>query len=198
MRPASGNGSLEAVRPLLCLALVAACGPKVAPSPLAFDEELESRTIEPTEPAPVEVERPEAPAGKGLRTGTIDRARLIAVLDNGPGAFLRQLEITPRMDGNRFVGWQLVQLLDRDGPLVDVDVVPGDVLLAVNGKPLSRPDQLQTVWEKLRTANELRAQLWRGDGKFELAFAIEPPIDPKALPPSAADKAGARKPSPRN
>jgi S1-C subfamily serine protease len=80
------------------------------------------------------------------------------------------------MDGNRFVGWQLVQLLDRKGPLVGVDVVPGDVLLAVNGKPLSRPDQLQVVWDSLRTANAISAELWRGNAKLELSFTIDPPV----------------------
>jgi S1-C subfamily serine protease len=80
------------------------------------------------------------------------------------------------MDGQRFVGWQLVQLVDHTGPLVDVDIVPGDILLAVNGKPLSRPDQLQTVWDGLRTANAITAQLWRGNAKFELQFAIDPPV----------------------
>src|SRR5262245_27464012 len=108
------------MRVLLCLCAVA-CGPKVAPKGSAFDEELPSHTAEPTEAPPVETPRPEAPPGKGLRTGTIERAKLIAVLDGGPGKFLRQLEITPRMEGKRFVGWQLVQLLDRSGPLVDVD-----------------------------------------------------------------------------
>lgn len=176
------------MRASLSLALVTlacACGPKVAPQMSAFDEELPAETAEPTvEPAlaPAEPPRPEAPPGKGLRTGTIERAKLIAVLDSGPGAFLRQLEVTARMNGKRFVGWQLVQLLDRTGPLVDVDLVPGDVLLAVNGRPLSRPDQLQAVWDSLRTANELRAQLWRGEAKLELAFVIEPKVDPTTVP----------------
>lgn len=160
---------------LLCL--LVACGPKVAPKGTVFDEELESRQPETTETATVEAPRAEAPPGKGLRSGTIERAKLIAVLDGGPGAFLRQMEVTPRMDGNRFVGWQLVQLLDRTGPLHDIDLVPGDVLLAVNGKPLSRPDQLQTIWDGLRHANEVRAQLWRGNAKLELAFAVEPKVE---------------------
>jgi hypothetical protein len=162
-------------RVLICLAL-AACGPKADPQRPAFESDLDVR--EPTAaPAPVTpVERPVAPPGKGLRTGTIERARLIAVLDGGPGAFLRQLEVTPRMDGQRFVGWQLVQLIDQTGPLHDVDVVPGDVLLAVNGKPLSRPDQLQAVWDSLRTANQIDAELWRGDAKLTLSFAIEPKV----------------------
>jgi type II secretory pathway component PulC len=156
--------------------LLAACGPKVAPRPV-FDEDLpRESTTTVTEAPPAEAPRPVAPPGKGLRTGTIERAKLLTVLDAGPGVFLRQLEVTPRLDGNRFVGWELVQLLDKTGPLYDVDVVPGDVLLTVNGKPISRPDQLQAVWDSLRTANELRAQLWRGEAKLELAFAIEPAI----------------------
>lgn len=173
------------MRALLCCALLAACGPKVAPKTSAFDEEIATEAAPPPPAAPVAPARPEAPPGKGLRSGTIERARLVAVLDNGPGAFLRQLEVAPHMDGNRFVGWELIQLLDRNGPLVDVDVVPGDVLLAINGKPLSRPDQLQTLWDSLRTANELRAQLWRGDARLELAFEIEPRIEsaPATQPP---------------
>jgi hypothetical protein len=182
---------------LASLVLVAACGPKVAPKGTAFDEELESNKAEPTEKAPAEPVRPEAPVVRGVRTGTIERAHLIAVLDKGPGQFLRQLEVTPRMDGNRFVGWQLVQLLDPSSPLTDVDVAPQDVLLAINGQPLSRPDQLQSVWDSLRTANELRAQLWRGDGKLELAFAIEPKVDPSTVvPPPPAPTAPSLAPAP--
>jgi len=152
------------------------CGPKVSTStPSAFDEDL-PRTGEappPPDAAPA-VPRPIAPPGKGLRTGSIARARLVAVLDAGPAAFLRQIEVAPKLDHEHFVGWQLVQLVDHASPLIDVDVVPGDVLLAINGKPLSRPDQLQTVWDSLRTANQLTAQLWRGDAQLTLAFTIEP------------------------
>ena len=164
------------MRALLCLALLAACGPKADPQKPTFDDDLAGPRPQPTEVQPAVVERPVAAPGKGLRSGTIDRARLNAVLDSGPGQFLRQLEVTARMDGNRFVGWQLVQLIDRKGPLVDIDVAPGDVLLAINGQPISRPDQLQTVWDSLRTANELDADLWRGDAKLRLSFAIEPKL----------------------
>lgn len=165
------------------LVVLAACGPKVAPKGAVFDEDLEASgaaTASADEPA-AEAPRPVAPAGKGLRSGTIARDKLVAVLDAGPGTFLRQLEIAPKLSGERFVGWQLVQLLDRTGPLVDVDIVPGDVLLAINGKPLSRPDQLQTVWDSLRTANTVTAQLWRGQAQFSLEFAVEPQV--AAAPP---------------
>jgi hypothetical protein len=172
------------MRALICLERIAlmlavACGPKVDPQRPGVDEDLprEQTVSQPATPAAV-APRPEAPAGKGMRTGRIERARLIAVLDHGPGEFLRQLEVTPHMEGDRFVGWQLVQLIDRAGPLADVDVVPGDVLLAVNGQPLSRPDQLQTVWDSLRGANEVVADLWRGNAKLQLRFAIEPRAGP--------------------
>jgi len=159
------------------LAYLAACGPKPSASPPRVDDVEAGAGAAPPAPVPTDEQRAVAPPGKGLRTGTIARAHLIAVLDAGAGNFLRQLEVAPRMAGQKFVGWQLVQLLDRTGPLHDVDLVPGDVLLAINDKPVSRPEQLQTVWDSLRSANAVVARLWRGDQKLELRFAIEPPID---------------------
>jgi len=162
------------------LAVVAlACGPRASNTPRTLDDDLDRRAAAvAAEPAaPPDHPRVVAPPGKGLRTGTIARDRLVAVLDAGPATFLRQLEVAPRLSGNRFVGWQLVQLIDHAGPLHDVDLAPGDVLLAINGKPLSRPEQLQTVWDSLRTANEVTAQMSRGDQPLELHFTIEPPVD---------------------
>ncbi len=163
----------------LVVLLALGCGPKVSTTPRMIDDDLDVRaTTDPAEATePRTGSRVVAPPGKGLRSGTITRARLVAVLDAGPAMFLRQLEVAPRLLGDRFVGWQLVQLLDRRSPLHDVDLAPGDVLLAINGKPLARPDELQTVWDSLRTANEVAVQLSRGDRKFELHFTIEPPVD---------------------
>ena len=170
---------------LLFVVALTACGPKVSTLPPTFDEDLGDPTPVVTAAEPIsEEQRPLAAPGKGLRAGTIPRDRLVAVLDAGPAQFLRQLEVTARMNGERFVGWQLVQVLDHAGPLHDVDVVPGDVLLAINGKPLSRPDQLQTIWDSLRTANTVQAQLWRGEAKFTLDFAIEPAVT-ATTPPQA-------------
>ena len=167
-----------ALMALMALMAPAGCGPKVSPAPPAFDEELGPRRVAdvPPDDPMLAAERPTAPAGPGLRSGTIARDRLLAVLDAGPPSFLRQLEVTPRMSGERFVGWELVQLVDPASPLTDIDVAPGDVLLSINGRPLSRPDQLQLLWDSLRTANALTAQLWRGADKLTLEFAIEPKL----------------------
>ena len=170
---------MRALRSTIWLVLaVAACAPKVPMGPPPVEGDLErppGATGEgaPT-PAPDETTAPRAvaPPGKGLRTGTIARASLIAVLDAGLGTFLRQVEVTPRQAGDRFVGWQLVQVLDHTGPLHDVDLAPGDVLLSVNGQPLARPEQAQAMWDSLRTASEVTAQLWRGPTKLELKFTV--------------------------
>jgi hypothetical protein len=191
----AGGFSLATLRALATGALaIAGCGPKAAPQ--AFDHDLDTRAepVAAGSAAPAELpdaQRPVAPPGKGLRTGTIGRAQLVAVLDAGPGTFLRQLEVAPHMAGERFVGWQLVQLLDQRGPLHDVDLAPGDVLLAVNGQVVSRPEQLQALWDSLRTANEVTAQLWRGDRKLELRFAVQPPVTGSAAAPSAPAPAAA-------
>ncbi len=152
----------------------AACAPKVSTAPSRFDDVELNKHQQMPEPTADQAPAPriDAPPGKGLRSGTIARSRLIAVLDAGPGSFLRQLEVSPKKQGDRFVGWELVQVIDRGSPLIDLDLVVGDVLLAINGKPISRPDQLQTVWDSLRTANEVTAQLWRGDAKLTLAFTV--------------------------
>jgi type II secretory pathway component PulC len=167
---------MRAVLAVLLGAGLAACAPKVSVPPPSYEEDLEPRRVADVPPGDplLAAPRPIAPPSKGLRSGTIARERLDAVLDAGPPSFLRQLEVAPKMAGDRFIGWELVQLVDRQGPLADVDLQPGDVLLSVNGQQISRPDQLQIVWDSLRAANEVTAQLWRGGDKLELAFAIEP------------------------
>lgn len=169
------GGTVEGMRALLLSIAIFGCGPKVAPdgpgnAPL--DEDLPRQQATPTAAVEVAPPRAEAPVGAGARSGTIERQRLVAVLDAGPGMFLRQVEVSPKLEGERFVGWQLVQVVDKQSPLSGVDLVPGDILLAVNGSPIARPDQLQTVWDSLRTATKLEAQLWRGDKQLTLAFEI--------------------------
>jgi S1-C subfamily serine protease len=181
LRSEGARGTLGSMRAGLLGVLVFAafaCGSKASTGPRVPDDDLDLRAA--SAPAAEAIAsddaRSVAPPGKGLRTGTIARDRLVAVLDAGLGTFLRQLEVAPRLSGDRFLGWQLVQLVDRQGPLHDVDLVPGDVLLAINGKPLSRPEQAQILWDSLRTANEVSARMWRGDQKLELRFTIDPPV----------------------
>jgi hypothetical protein len=167
------------MRRLGWIALVAlgACGPKVNVdrSPYEYDDPAAGAPAQQSQFKAWE-QREEAPKGAGLRGGTLDRTALLGVLDAGPGQFLRQLEVTNAMDGNRFVGWQLVQVLDKESALHQLDLVEGDVLIAVNGSPLSRPDQLMTMWDGLRTADAITCDILRGEARFQIVYEIQPPI----------------------
>jgi len=159
------------------------CGAKVHTEPSPF-EVADPAAAPPPAPTSVRWEmRPEAAPGPGARTGTIARASLNAVLDAGPGAFLRGFEVDAAMDHGRFTGWRLVQWMPGETRFAGLDVGPGDILIAINGRPLSRPDQLQALWESLRSANELVCDLTRGDARFQLRFTITPAADPTAAPP---------------
>lgn len=160
---------------LAAVVTVIACSPKPMPTQ-SVDDEVTAGQKPALKNAPLDGASIEAPPGRGIRKGTIERTKLVAVLKNGPGAFLSQVEVAPQLEGKRFVGWQLVRLLDRNSPLADVDVAPGDVLVAVNGNSLSKPEQLQTLWDSLHKANSLNAVLHRGGTQVQLAFAIEPSV----------------------
>ena len=163
----------------LCFGLLiaaAGCGPKVNVDPSPFDEDdpRAGAAIDETR-APTYDELPEAPSGPGAREGVLERAALLAVLDAGPGELLRTFEVAAEHDGERFLGWRVVAF-DPDRPrFAGVDLVPGDVLIAINGRSVARPDELQTLWDGLRTADAIVADLMRNGARFQLRWAITPP-----------------------
>lgn len=136
-------------------------------------------------------QRPLAPPGVHPRTGAIDRPALLRILDAGPGGLLRGVEVSPFFDGTRFLGWRVDQIVDATSPLAAVDLAVGDVVLAVNRRPVARPEHVMAIWQELRGADELICQVWRGAGAFELRFAITP----KATPAQAAPPPPARPPA---
>lgn len=158
--------------PALLVVLAAACGPKVNVEPSPYEEDDPRASAEAPRP-PTWDELPVAPATPAAREGTMTRAALNAVLDAGPGALLATFEVAAELEGKRFVGWRLVAL-DPDHHAFDgVDLQPGDILVAVNGHAIARPDQLQKLWDSLRTAPVLVADLRRGEGKLQLRWTIE-------------------------
>ena len=50
--------------------------------------------------------------------------------------------------------------------------MPGDVLIALNGRSIARPNELEAVWEVLRTAEAVVADLERDGGKFQLRWTV--------------------------
>jgi S1-C subfamily serine protease len=121
--------------------------------------------------------------GAGARGGTVLRAELAPVLDAGPAAFLAWFEAEAATDGDRFAGWRLVKLLPAGRALAALDLVPGDVVVAVNGRPLSRPDELGDLWAELYRAGAIVAEVHRGGERFTLRYTISGPPLPAPPPP---------------
>ncbi len=159
-------------RALLAVGFLAACGPKVdmQSSPFEEDDPRAGEPIENTEPTYEEL--PAAPMVKGARAGTIARTELLAALDQGPGVILGRVEVAAEHDGDRFRGWRVVAFDPDRPPFPGVDLVPGDVLIALNGRSIARPNELEAVWEVLRTAEAVVADLERDGGKFQLRWTV--------------------------
>jgi S1-C subfamily serine protease len=129
-------------------------------------------------PAPIDAgPPPDAAPIVPRREGTVPRAALEAVLAAGPGRFLGTLEVRARLVGRRFTGWEVVR-----APWPDVDLAPGDVVVAVNRRTLERPLELQSLWAELATAPEVVAEVERGEERFALRFALEPAAPAAATP----------------
>jgi hypothetical protein len=163
------------VRRLALIAfLLAACGPKVHmdESPFEQDDPRAGDAIdEPKQKTYAEL--PEAPPGELLREGTISRAALTPILAAGPGPLLAHFEVSAELDdGNRFLGWRLVAFDPKHRDFDGVDLVPGDILVALNGVALSKPKDLQDVWDGLAAAPAIVADIQRGDSRFQLRWTI--------------------------
>ena len=184
---------------LAALALIAACAPVVDPrSP--FDED-DPRALSEDRPPPTPADPPTratadedaappgpiAIPGTGARTGTIERATLRLVLDAGPATFLQWFEIEPVTSGGVFVGWRLVQVLPGGRSLTALDLLPGDVLVAVNGRKMVKPDDLGELWLDLYAAPAITVDLRRGDETVTIRFTISgAPLTPPSSSSSAA------------
>jgi S1-C subfamily serine protease len=108
-----------------------------------------------------------APAAPRLRSGTIDRADLDAVLDDGIGRYLATFEVRARVVEGHFAGWIVVR-----SPRPDLDLDPGDVVVSVNGHALERPLELEALWLELRSAEAVVVEVERLSERFELSFAV--------------------------
>jgi S1-C subfamily serine protease len=83
----------------------------------------------------------------------LSRKDLVRVLDRGPRDFLSSIDEDALVDKGRFRAWIFRGWRDRR--FADADLLPGDLIFRINGKPIEKPDQFMEVWESLRTASEL-------------------------------------------
>jgi len=122
---------------------------------------------------------PRKPRGPLTRTGTIRRDELDTVLDAGPGAFLRGMTVDAEIVDRRLRGWRIRRFWPDDPRFERVDLLPGDVVLAVNGHLIVRPEHFQRVWDGLREAKVLFVEVERAGAVFQLQYTI---VDSPAQP----------------
>lgn len=126
----------------------------------------------PGAPAEPTVQAPAAADNLGANpyAGTIARTRLLPVVDQGLGRFLSHLRLSPVFEGARFVGFAIAGI---DPAWGDIGLVPGDVLVRVNGQPIERPEQAQAAFESLRVVSEVVVDITRAGVPATLRYRIE-------------------------
>jgi len=130
----------------LLLATLFAAGCASTPAPVVPEETAD------TTPDKIE---------EALPKGTVARGSVDQVLVHGPAFILGKVETEEVLRQNKFVGWRLVAF---PGDWDTTGLQPGDVVTAVNGITLERPDDLWDLWVKLADASEIKIDLER-DGK---------------------------------
>ncbi|HEY8039671.1 MAG TPA: serine protease [Polyangiaceae bacterium] len=142
----------------LALALCACSGASPAPGPTA--------------PAARVTSAPPAPP-PALPDHALARSAVHDVVSQGLGTFLQRVTVDdqPVFAGGKFHGFRIAAL--RADPFwTGVDLKAGDVVTAVNGFPIERPEQAQTAFDSLEVASELRVAYERDGQTRELVYAI--------------------------
>ena len=119
----------------------------------------------------------------------IERATIESALEQGAGAFIRQLSLRPvaTADG-LFYGFQLLSVFPDRDPSADLPIRAGDIVQQVNGRSIERPEQFMAVWQSLATASHLSIRIVRDHKPFLVTWAIRDTLPAvSAVSPSRVD-----------
>ncbi len=145
--------------------LLLACAPAVREAePLDLDEPRDTREVE--EPL------------------TIRRSVLDDVLSKGPGRFFERVELEPYFEGKRnFVGFTLKTFYGGMTPTPG-GVQVGDVVTAINGMPISRPEEFMRIWSAAGRRDELEVDVMRHGARRTFVYRVIG--DPLPTPPETS------------
>ena len=119
---------------------------------------------------------PAAPAEPRVEAEPVEtelhRAALDELLSKGPAYTLAMVQTDSVLSGGRFVGFRIVAVRTELPAYLDLE--PGDVVQKVNGLPIERPEQFFAVFEKLKTATEVRFDVLRDGAPTTLVYPIVP------------------------
>ena len=123
----------------------------------------------PREAAPIQIERP--PPMAPIEPPAIRRAALQDVLQKGAGRFFARMPVAPHRVGNRLIGHRVLTLY-AEAEAHPAGVHVGDVVTAVNGLPIARPEQFMRVWSQLARAESIAVDVLRDQQPVRIVYDI--------------------------
>jgi len=155
---------------IFAVAVLVSCGAsQTAPSGAARAGESSGAPSPDAGPAP----RASAEAPLPPRPGRLWRRDVVAALSRGLGDVLSRLQVEPALGAGKFLGWRIVKLRASDPLWQGVDLAPGDVVTAVNDRPIERPEQAFAAFQSLAVAKELRVTYERAGARREIVYPID-------------------------
>lgn len=162
----SGNVAHGLAARAFALWLVAAFACAGSPTPAAQEGPKASHDPAPPDPKP----KPERAPANGP---SVERGALLAVLAQGPGAFLQRIEVEAHFESGSFAGWRLLDLGASRDRVEALGIRRGDVITAINGYGLERPEYLHAVFVELRDAPAIVVEGERAGEPFEIRIPVE-------------------------
>jgi len=113
------------------------------------------------------------PAALPAPSYTLHRSTVKEALKT-PGVLFQYvvLDTHPVFLAGKFHGFRVAELRGGPNDWSGVDLKPGDVVTAVNGFPIERPEQALEAFQSLAVASELRVDLEREGEPRSLRWAI--------------------------
>jgi len=159
-----------APRLVLAVAMLASCG---GSQPARAEPSRPGEATTTTSAEAGTTARVAADAPLPSRPGRLWRRDVVAALSRGLGDFLSRLQVEPALASGKFQGWRVVGVRAGDPLWQGTDIVPGDVVTAVNGRPIERPEQAFAAFQSLAVAKELRVTYERNNARREIAYPID-------------------------
>ena len=137
-------------------------GPAVESDPVPTDDGLEMAAA------------PPEPSGTGDGGGErrFSRSEVRLRLQTELPRILQTAVVAPRVRGNEVIGLELVSF-PQDTVLGETGLVPGDVLLQVNGRDVRGMESLAVLAQRFQTARELELKVDRGGEVVSFRYRIE-------------------------
>ena len=125
-----------------------------------------------SEPAPPPIPAPVVPNQRDTGERTFSRDDVRLRLQSELPRILSSAVVAPRVLGNEVVGLELVAF-PTDTVLGETGLVPGDVLLAVNGREVRGAESLAVLVQRFQTASQIELSVDRDGEVFPLRYRIE-------------------------